>query len=621
VSDVEEVITAAVSTRKQTPKQRKSPDPAPAVRAQEETLIEKEVPPITRLMQRTGYPIVQQNGQRRYGPPPNWKDAVPPRGCEVFVGKIPRDCFEDELVPVLEQAGVIYEMRLMVDFSGFNRGYAFVVYGNQMEARTCVRLFNNYEIRKGRLLGVCMSIDNCRLFIGGIPKRVVKDDILDEINKVTEGVRDVIVYPSASDKTKNRGFAFIEYENHRAAAMARKKLISGRIQLWGHNVAVDWAEPEIEVEDEVMSSVKVIYVRNLMLSTTEAHLEEVFAAISRVERVKKIRDYAFVHFTDRDGALKAIEEINGREIDGTVVEVTLAKPVDKDTLALHRQARRNRTYSQSGSLAPVAYVPVDCGSYLAPLYGHQCYHGERNFLPSRGRGKSYVRARPQRSTHSFGGSHSYMVPSSPAYQPTHSHAYMPCYDSAHHRSLPGRFECSHYEIPCHPDGGHAHLPATHAPKITPTSIQILEEFCHKNHYGTPVYSLSTTAGPGDSPLYYYKVTISGLNLQFQPNKLSHSVEEAKHIAAEHTISQLTCPQEVSAADMSHGHHPHLTNFVPIVTTANLGKIPKIWDNTPAPYYHTQMDSAYQPGGNPYHIHHGHLGAGIWAPKGHTPAGL
>ena len=179
----EEVIPSAPSKR--TAKQT-SREQSPALRFGEDPSGEKEVPPITRLMQRTGYPIVQQNGQRRYGPPPNWKESVPPRGCEVFVGKIPRDCFEDELVPVLEQAGTIYEMRLMVDFSGFNRGYAFVVYGSQSDARNCVRLFNNYEIRKGRLLGVCMSIDNCRLFIGGIPKRVVKEDILDEINKVCD---------------------------------------------------------------------------------------------------------------------------------------------------------------------------------------------------------------------------------------------------------------------------------------------------------------------------------------------------------------------------------------------------------------------------------------------------
>lgn len=38
---------------------------------------------------------------------------------------------------------------------------------------------------------------------------------------------DVIVYPSSTDKTRNRGFAFVEYESHKAAAMARRKLIPG----------------------------------------------------------------------------------------------------------------------------------------------------------------------------------------------------------------------------------------------------------------------------------------------------------------------------------------------------------------------------------------------------------
>ena len=128
--------------------------------------------PIANLMKRTGYSIVQQNGQRRYGPPPDWEGPPPPRGCEIFVGKIPRDCFEDELVPVFEKAGRIYELRLMMDFSGQNRGYAFVVYSSPSEAKDSVKMLNNYEIRKGRTLGICMSVDNCRLFVGGIPKKV-----------------------------------------------------------------------------------------------------------------------------------------------------------------------------------------------------------------------------------------------------------------------------------------------------------------------------------------------------------------------------------------------------------------------------------------------------------------
>lgn len=89
--------------------------------------------------------------------------------------------------------------------------------------------------------------------------QVTKDDILTEMRKVTEGVMDVIVYPSASDKTKNRGFAFVEYESHRSAAMARRKLMNGRVDLWGHNIAVDWAEPELEVDAEIMAQVRPIF--------------------------------------------------------------------------------------------------------------------------------------------------------------------------------------------------------------------------------------------------------------------------------------------------------------------------------------------------------------------------
>lgn len=83
--------------------------------------------------------------------------------------------------------------------------------------------------RNGRLLGVCASVDNCRLFVGGIPKTKKREEILAEMKKVTDGVMDVIVYPSAADKSKNRGFAFVEYESHRAAAMARRKLLPGKL--------------------------------------------------------------------------------------------------------------------------------------------------------------------------------------------------------------------------------------------------------------------------------------------------------------------------------------------------------------------------------------------------------
>ncbi|KAM7376898.1 hypothetical protein PAMA_013597 [Pampus argenteus] len=314
------------------------------------------------LMEKTGYNIVQENGQRKYGgPPPGWEGAAPPRGCEVFVGKIPRDMYEDELVPLFERAGRIYEFRLMMEFSGENRGYAFIMYTNREAAQKAIQMLDNFEIRPGKFIGVCVSLDNCRLFIGSIPKEKKKDEIVEELKKVTDGVVDVIVYPSSSDRSRNRGFAFVEYESHKAAAMARRKLIPGTFQLWGHSIQVDWAEPEKDVDEEVMQRVRVLYVRNLMLSTTEETLRQEFSRFKpgSVERVKKLTDYAFIHYRCRDDAITALSLMNGAQIDRAVVEVTLAKPAGiKDTSVAGRR------YNSRGYLGNGAVGSAGNGTFL-----------------------------------------------------------------------------------------------------------------------------------------------------------------------------------------------------------------------------------------------------------------
>uniref|UniRef100_A0A674C1B0 Heterogeneous nuclear ribonucleoprotein R n=1 Tax=Salmo trutta TaxID=8032 RepID=A0A674C1B0_SALTR len=73
---------------------------------------------IKALLERTGYTLDVTTGQRKYGgPPPEevFQGAQPGIGTEVFVGKIPRDLYEDELVPLFEKAGPIWDLRLMMD--------------------------------------------------------------------------------------------------------------------------------------------------------------------------------------------------------------------------------------------------------------------------------------------------------------------------------------------------------------------------------------------------------------------------------------------------------------------------------------------------------------------------
>uniref|UniRef100_A0A3Q2YY00 RNA binding motif protein 46 n=1 Tax=Hippocampus comes TaxID=109280 RepID=A0A3Q2YY00_HIPCM len=297
------------------------------------------------LMDKTGYDILQENGQRKYGgPPPNWEGPAPYIDCEVFVGNIPRDLYEDELVPLFETAGTIYELRLMMEFTGDNRGYAFVMYTKREEALIAIQMLNKYEVRPGKFLGVCATLNNCRLFLGCIPKDKSKEEIMEEIKKVTDGLRDVTVCSSSSDAGKHRGFAFLEYETHKAAALARKELIASK-HLWGHTHWVNWAKPDKHGKRANAQHVTVAHVRNLSPSTTEETLQrecDRFKA-GAVMRVKKLTTHAFLHFGLHKDAVAVTSNMNGTTIDGSVVEVSLVKPPAEEA------GRRSRPKSCQGS--------------------------------------------------------------------------------------------------------------------------------------------------------------------------------------------------------------------------------------------------------------------------------
>uniref|UniRef100_A0A8C8E1Y9 Synaptotagmin binding, cytoplasmic RNA interacting protein n=1 Tax=Oryzias sinensis TaxID=183150 RepID=A0A8C8E1Y9_9TELE len=379
---------------------------------------------IKELLDRTKYTLDVTTGQRKYGgPPPEsvYSGPQPTVGTEIFVGKIPRDLFEDELVPLFEKAGSIWDLRLMMDpLSSLNRGYAFVTFCAKEAAQEAVKLCNNYEIRPGKHIGACISVANNRLFVGSIPKSKTKEQIVEEFSKVTDGLNDVILYHQPDDKKKNRGFCFLEFEDHKTAAQARRRLMSGKVKVWGILVTVEWADPIEDPDPEVMAKVKVLFVRNLANSVTEEILEKSFSAFGKLERVKKLKDYAFIHFEEREGAVKALDEMNGKELEGEPIEIVFAKPPDqkRKERKAQRQAAKTQIYDDYYYYPPAPHAPPargrgrggNRGGYGYPsdyynyddyydYYGYDYhnyrggyedpYYGYEDFQsPSRGRGSS-----------------------------------------------------------------------------------------------------------------------------------------------------------------------------------------------------------------------------------------
>lgn len=93
----------------------------------------------------------------------------------------------------------------------------------------------------------------CSIYLASLK---IKKDLMFVSFSFLEGLTDVILYHQPDDKKKNRGFCFLEYEDHKTAAQARRRLMSGKVKVWGNVVTVEWADPIEDPDPEVMAKVR-----------------------------------------------------------------------------------------------------------------------------------------------------------------------------------------------------------------------------------------------------------------------------------------------------------------------------------------------------------------------------
>ena len=164
----------------------------------------------------------------------------------------------------------------------------------------------------------------------------------------------------------NRGFCFIDFESHMAAAEVKKNLLKRTLLLFGRYTGiVDWADPVNDPGEDTMKKVKILYAKGWKPERTESEIRALFAEFGTIEKVKKITNYSFIHFADRECALTgklnlemvenlvdiifaAMKHFDGKEINqGEMISVTLAKPDDPNAKLKKIQKHQQRNASHS----------------------------------------------------------------------------------------------------------------------------------------------------------------------------------------------------------------------------------------------------------------------------------
>lgn len=303
--------------------------------------------------------------------------ALPPHGSELYVGGIPYDASEEDLKTFCESAGEVTEVRLMKEKdSSENKGYAFVTFKTKELASKAIKDLNGAEF-KGKKIKCSTSQSKHRLFIGNVPRTWKEDDLKKAVNKIGPGVTTVELMRDQSNSSRNRGFAFVEYYNNACADYSRKKMSTPKFKLDSHAPTVSWADPK-SGDSSSNSQIKAVYVKNLPKDVTEDQLKKLFEHHGEITKVilppaksGQEKRYGFVHFAERSTAMKALQNTEKYELDGDVLECSLAKPpADKKV--------ETGSNAQKGALlpnyAPRGYGVMGAGyGAIPPAYAPMMY--------------------------------------------------------------------------------------------------------------------------------------------------------------------------------------------------------------------------------------------------------
>lgn len=211
-----------------------------------------------------------------------------------------------------------------------------------------------------------------RIFLGNLPKVKTETEIRDEVKKITTGLVRVITYKSLEDPSSHRGFCFLDFDTKLSAVKAKKSLEQHTV--FGCRTIVDWADPEPQVDEKVMASVRILFVRQHDGVLTEKELDECFGEYGVVERVKTLKNYAFVHFERREDARLAMAMMDGKVVgggsSGVRLDVSWAKPpADKRhrERMLRDRERRVQTILARKHTNPTVFPSTTCTMNAPPI--------------------------------------------------------------------------------------------------------------------------------------------------------------------------------------------------------------------------------------------------------------